>query len=188
MDKKGFTLIEVLVSLFIFMILVGAITSAFITTIRTQQHILVEQKMFSEISYALEYMGRSLRLAQKDIAGNCLGSALKGNNYLITYEGRRIRFLNWDGQCQEFTIMNSSIQERISPNSSYCSGCSHFSITSSDINIERLKFNSGGSNYGQGVNQPKVVIAINLRSENLEIPMRIQTLVSQRKLNVVISP
>ncbi len=183
MNKKGFTLVEVLVSLFVFSLMVGAITSSFITTIKTQRHILVEQKMFSEISYSLEYMGRQLRLAQKDLTGDCIA---RGNNYFIDDNGRRIRFLNWDGQCQEFALVNISIVERIS-NNRRAVFPPELRMTSSSINIEGLVFDSAGSNHGQGLNQPKVLIVINGRSRDLGIPIRIQTLVSQRKLNRIIS-
>ncbi len=184
MNKKGFTLVEVLVSLFIFSIMAGAITSSFITTIRTQRHVLDEQKMFSEISYSLEYMGRQLRLAQKDLVGDCI---TQGNNYLIDGSGNKITFLNWDGNCQEFALNNGSITEIISSDHRKDNLSDALKMTSSSINIEELVFSDAGSNYGQGGDQPKVLIVIAGQSRDLGIPIRVQTLVSQRKLNRVIS-
>ena len=64
--NKGFTIIEMLVAVTIFTLVTGSITGLFISSIRSQSKVLTTQKLLDEASYAMEYMGRFLRMAKKD--------------------------------------------------------------------------------------------------------------------------
>jgi len=63
--KMGFTLIEMLVAIGIFAIMTVALTGIFISATQSQSHTLYTQELMSQSSYALEYMGRILRMAKK---------------------------------------------------------------------------------------------------------------------------
>ncbi|MGI6637150.1 MAG: PilW family protein [Minisyncoccales bacterium] len=109
--NKGFTLVELLVSVFIFSVIIGGMVKSLLTSIKLQQKIIADQKMFAEVSFVLEYMGRTLRMAQKDVDGVCTG--LSNYNYNLFDGDRTIRFINYDGECQEFSLTDGAISERI---------------------------------------------------------------------------
>src|SRR5438132_555205 len=81
--QQGFTLIELVVVLAIFLILVGAMVDVFISIVGNQKRILQEQEILNQASYVLEYMSTALKAAVKDPDGTCLGTA--GYIYLLTH-------------------------------------------------------------------------------------------------------
>ena len=87
--KKGFTLIELIVVIAVFLLIVGAAVSIFISIVQHQKIILAEQELLNQTSYVLEYMSKALRMAGKDLTGECLtdtfGTTYPGYNYLLTH-------------------------------------------------------------------------------------------------------
>ncbi len=181
--KKGFTLIELLVSVFIFSIIIGGVVNTLLTSITLQQRIITDQKMFSEVSFALEYMGRTLRMAQKDINGVCIG--LNNYNYNLLDDGNTIRFLNYDGECQEFSLIDNAINERIANSSSSSDLPTFLPITSSNVIVTEMEFSNAGSAWhSPATNQSKVAIGLVVEPRTGDSKMRFQTVISQRKLNL----
>lgn len=182
-EQKGFTLVELLVSVFIFSLIIGGVINTLLTSITLQQRIITDQKMFAELSFALEYMGRTLRLAQKDIDGTCTG--FQNYNYNLFDEGNTIRFLNYDGECQEFSLIGDAINERIadSPNSSDLP--TFFPLTSANVIVTNMVFSNAGSDWhSPATNQSKVAIGLKVEPKMGDSEMTFQTVVSQRKLNL----
>ena len=64
--NKAFTLIEMLVAALIFSIVIGAATGVFVSAIKLQRYNLAHQQLLSQVSYAVEYMDRAIRMAIKD--------------------------------------------------------------------------------------------------------------------------
>ena len=192
--KKGFTLIELLISVFIFSLIIGGIVNALLASISLQRRIIADQKMFSEISFTLEYMSRTLRMARKDRNGECITIGLNHNYELIGTS--TIRFLNFDGECQEFLLINNkAIGERIANSANYQAlPIDPLPITSGDITVTSMIFDSAGSHWyshypSSANNQSRVVIALVVESRVLDphaeaSNIRFQTVVSQRKLNI----
>ena len=181
-EQKGFTLIEVLVSVFIFSLIVGGIANALLTTISLQKTISAEQKMMAEVSYVLEYMSRSLRMAQKASNGDCL---TEKNNYEAVSNG--VKFLNYDGKCQEFFIDNTTktIKQRISSDSKSINFSSSIALTSNNVQVEKLIFNNAGSSWSSPANnQSKITINLEIKPTSADYSRKFQTTVSQRRLNI----
>ena len=94
----GYTLIELVVILAIFLFVVAAAIGIFLSIIVHQKRVLAEQQLLYQISYAEEYVSKALRMATVDIDGSCLGG--QGFIYLLTdYDTntqsyRGIKFLN----------------------------------------------------------------------------------------------
>jgi len=89
--KKGFTLIELMVSLSIFVMIISASSGVLITTIRAQKKSLAQQELLNQTSYLMEKMSRAIRMAEKDKAGTC------GHGSNISYHlenNNSIEFLN----------------------------------------------------------------------------------------------
>lgn len=179
--QRGFTLIELLISMLIFIIIVGGVVNVLLTSITFQQRIMADQKMLAEISFTLEYMSRTLAMAQKDTGGTCI--SVNHN-----YEGSTstIRFLNFDNECQEFLLEGNAIKERIANSSS----SSHLpltpsSLTSGNIIVTNLVFDRAESTWSSPANnQSKVVISLKVKPKTGDSDLSLQTVVSQRRLNI----
>ncbi len=63
-NQKGFTLVEVLASVSIFLILSIAIINIFVSTIKIQQHVLSISYLIDQSNYSLQYLSRQIRDAE----------------------------------------------------------------------------------------------------------------------------
>jgi|AntAceMinimDraft_18_1070375.scaffolds.fasta_scaffold15900_4 prepilin-type N-terminal cleavage/methylation domain-containing protein len=176
--RKGFTLIEVLVTVGIFSILIVAIIGIFVSALRIEKNVLGSKKVLGQISYAAEYMTRALRMAEKDKTGICIPS---GSNYESAIENK-IKFINalQDGDCQEFFLKDGKI--KFQTKAEIPLPPSPIELTSSDIIVDNLKFSILGEVQGDGL-QPFVTIYIEAHSQDSP-PLKIQVSVSQRNLDV----
>ena len=183
-NKKGLTLIELMVSVVIFSLISGAIASIFVSSIQSQQKILRDQKVISEISYVMEYVSRTLRMTVRDEDSSCL--AFSGHNYQLI-NSYQIRFLNHNNKCHEFLLSDGIIYERKSEDENYDSSAPAIALTSNKTHVEGLRFEDAGSGWhSTSGNQPKVMMNFVFRSvqESEENEISIQTTVSQRNINV----
>jgi len=174
--KKGFTLIEILVAITAFSIVFIAIIGIFVFGIQQQKRVLATQTTLDQISYVLEFMSRALRVAEKDLTGNCIGKNL---NYATTSNG--IKFINGledkaDYKCQEFFLDNKQLKYKKGSNDP-------LSLTSDQIEITSLKFNLIGQSNTDKI-QPRVTVFLEAKPKNLDQPkIKIQTTISQRNLD-----
>lgn len=179
--KKAFTLVEMLVVIGMFSLILGAVSGLFILGISTQRRILASQEMLGEISFALEYMVRSLRMAKKDdieinlITKNCL-LANKANYEVSNGE---IRFRNYRNECQRFYLENEKILEQ----KNYDLAGQPLPLTSDKIKIKSLKFNTIGQFENDSL-QPRVTIFVEVEGQSTHQKIQIQTTISQRDLDV----
>ena len=109
--QRGYSITEVLVSVLIFSIIVGAGTGVFVSAIKLQRYNLTHQRLIGQASYAIEYMTRAIRMARKDTTGGCTGIANK--NYGLT--GSNIKFVTYNNECWEFYIENDQLKINATP-------------------------------------------------------------------------
>ena len=124
--QKGFTLVELVVVMAVFLFVIGAAVTIFISIVRHQKTVLSEEQLLNQISYVEEYMSKALRMARIDITGNCLidqtsvggGIAHPGYIYLLTrYDDagifKGIKFINASNNnaCQEFFLDDTTDPE-----------------------------------------------------------------------------
>ncbi len=186
MTKGGFTLIEMLVAVMIFSLIIGVISGVFISGLRGQKMTLSSQKLLDQISYALEYMSRALRMANKQTADipTCLSQ--EGLNYEITHSGSGLKFINHleEDDCQEFFLEDSQLKYRKKIGQA---GEETLDLTSSNLQITYLNFSISGEGQDDDL-QPRVTIFLNMKGKGQkpeEQPeMKIQTTISQRNLDV----
>ena len=194
-NSGGFTLVELVVVLALFMLIISATVSIFITVVQHQKRILSQQEMLNQVSYAKEYMSRSMRSAVRDYAGNCLNdgqSTHPGSVYLLThynaiaglYQG--IKYITKDNVCQEFFLDtdDGTLKEKQD-------ALEALSITSDAFTINSLAFIINGdaslalasSTDGR---QPRVSILLRVKAlPFLSLQDQVfQTTVSQRNLNL----
>lgn len=125
--KKGFTFVEVLVSVALFSIIILAATQIFKLVIDSQRSALATQNVQENLKYFLEVIGKEMRMAQKDdgvcasipdekifvVSSGALGDVLTFKNYYdqcVTY------FLAADGDNQRFRIERNTAADFVSPN------------------------------------------------------------------------
>ncbi len=185
--NQGFTLVEVLVATFVFFLVIGAAVGLLVSSVQSQAVALAEQKVAAEISYVVEYMSRSLRMATRDATGDCL--EFEDYNYLSLNEGQRIRFLSYNEQCQEFYFNDGRIYERKSSDNTSGNFQPALPMTSLNVVVDDFLFSNGESDWhlrdnpSEG-NQPKVAISMKISPKGPGASMVLQTSVSQRLLNV----
>ena len=134
-SSAGFTLVEMIVVMAVFLMIIGGAVGIFLSIIANQRRILSEQEILNQTSYIEEYMSKALRMATKDGLGNCLVDVSMpsrethpGYSYLLTrqvtdgantyYTG--IKFLNQSNLdslgkpiCQEFYLDNSDLSHPV---------------------------------------------------------------------------
>jgi prepilin-type N-terminal cleavage/methylation domain-containing protein len=193
--KKGFTIIELLVSISILLLVSGAVVTIFISVISGQKSILSGQELSGQLSYALEYMSKALRMAGKDLTGDCLGSP--GYNYLLTrydslqgvYKGVKFVDQSDNNICEEFFLDDSNSKTVIKD----VKGTnSPVALTSDKIEIDSFKFIINADSQSQVSHssendkiQPRLTISLNASFwGEKNPPLKIQTTVSQRNLNI----
>lgn len=172
-NNQGVTLIELLVAITVFAIVITASLSLFGSAIKYQGEALSSAYLLDTASYVTEYMARSLRMAQKDFSGDCVGTA-KGN--FATPQESHIKFLNYNGECQEFFLESEAIKVR----KSGVSG----TLTPSNLAVSRVAFAISGASQDDNL-QPKVSFTLKLATKEVEPQtLNLQSTVSQRQLDV----
>lgn len=174
--KNGFTLIEILIGVFVFTLLSTVFTGFLVNSMRSQQRALASQELIDNVSYNLEYISRAIRMAKKDIDGNCITAKL---NYEETVTGEGgIKFENYEGDCQEFFLNNGRLYEAKNEEVA-------LPLTPTSFNVISFTFDNSDS-WGQEepIKQPKVTIFLEIEKEGRQPVIKIQTTISQRNLNV----
>jgi prepilin-type N-terminal cleavage/methylation domain-containing protein len=173
-NNQGYTLVEILVAITIFAILIAGPTGLFVSSLRSQTRSLALRETIDNTSYMVEYISRALRMARKDLVGDCINP---GANYEITYSGHGIRFKNYKGECQEFYLDGGQLKENKDGNV--------LPLTSDNLEISIAKFQGFGQYQGDNF-QPRITMLFEIAKKGvLDFPeTRIQTTISQRNLDI----
>jgi len=105
-NKKGFTLIEVMVSVVLFTVIIMSVTSIFKMAINAQRNAIAAQNVQESMKYFFEITGKEMRMAIKN-DGSCnvsfvpVGSiyGLNTNSY-----GDMLHFKNYTGECVTYFL------------------------------------------------------------------------------------
>lgn len=174
----GFTLIEMMVVVIVFTLLIGTGLGLFVSSLKAQRQSLATHEVLNQTSYLIEYMSRALRMAKKDISGNCLTTAGAKSNYETGTN--RIRFLNYDDKCQEFFLEGGQIKEQKSTDDTELNFGLALPLTSSGLQI--VSFNiklSGQQQPPVDLLQPRLTIFFAIQGRE-QSEIKIQTTISQR--------
>lgn len=190
LNSAGFTLVELIMGIFIFSLIIVSAFGIFSAAIKNQNRTIFSVRMMDQASYATEYMSRALRMAEKDLQGTCITEDM---NYSTTTRGgtEGIKFKSWDNECQEFFIertgSNSRLMELKYGREAY--------LTSEDIYVEKFYIGPEESWYqtdalGEMDNlQPRVTIFLEFRknsSDSASYPkFKAQITVSQRRADIL---
>lgn len=178
----GYTLIEILVAVAIFFIILAGPASFLTTSLRAQMRALSSREVVDNSSYALEYVSRVLRMARRAPSQTCIPASRNYNN--PGADVSKIRFLNYQFLCQEFSLSNGQLGEKKSTDDSSSNFGSFVPLISDDLEITLLKFQLSGETQTDDL-QPKVTIVFESRKKGQAATKTIiQTSVSQRDLDV----
>ena len=175
--KKGFTLIELMTTIAIFSVIIGAIIGIFIAGVRQQKIALEIQTLLDQTTFSLEFMSRNLRMANKELGQGCLSQ--RGLNYEITKGGSGVKFINFleDSDCQEFFLESGQLTYFRQ------SSGQTLAMTSDKLEISSLNFNLIGGSQQDDI-QPRLTLFLEISSSGGIPKSQFQTTISQRKLDV----
>ena len=206
--NRGFTLIEIIVSMAVFLLVVGIAVSIFVSIVTQQRRILSEQQLINQTSYVLEYMSKALRMAGiDDEFGSCIqddfGGVYANGIYVLTrqdtsgellYKGIRFKDASAGDICHEFFLdVDEGVLKEIKSSGGFVNinTGDAVALTSERIKINSIEFRINGEsglNYyvlEQDSTQPRITIFMEVQIPGLpeQTAKKIQTTVSQRNLN-----
>jgi len=173
--NKGFTLVEMLVAVTVFFLVISISTGLFVSAIRIHRYNLLYQSLLNQASYIMEYMSRSLRMAEKSNGTIC--TSFSGKSY--DYTPNEIRFVNSNNnECWEFSLSplgNLQVVKNYGD---------PIYLTSGNLKINQFNIDVSGDVPGH---QPKVTFVLDVEMKKGDLPwaprVKLQTTVSQRNLN-----
>ncbi|MDP3982142.1 MAG: prepilin-type N-terminal cleavage/methylation domain-containing protein [bacterium] len=182
-SQKGFSVIELLVTMFIFSIIVGISAGFLISAIGAQKRSSASQQLFDQMFHSLEYMSRALRAAEKS-TGSCIS---EGYNYeVLLGDTPGIKFIH-RGECWSFVLLNEQSGGgqivKIVGEESPVPLTSGATMNITDFSV----IARGHENEDQGEKQPRVTLSIQGESATSRAEafqsIHMQTSISQRAYN-----
>ncbi|OGF26723.1 hypothetical protein A2303_06440 [Candidatus Falkowbacteria bacterium RIFOXYB2_FULL_47_14] len=157
-NNRGLTLIEIVVATALFSMVSYAAVVTFQGVMKSQRSTVISQNVQESMRYALEIMGKEMRMAQKRISGDCV---LSNNNRIYDTNdasgvGDSLSFINSRKACVTYSLVGGRIRiNRFGEPSSYY-------ITPNDIVINDLSFRvvDEGANTVPPSVQPRVTITL----------------------------
>lgn len=179
--NKGFTLVETLVTMLIFTLVLETAIAILVSAIRLQKYNLAYFKITDQTSYALEYMSRQVRMAQRDSSGDCT------NTPNSRFEKTQIPGTLIDGLmfrdsgsvCKGFFLEAGRVKEY-----DFSRVPQILELTPDDIEISLLNFGVSGASGADAI-QPRVTISMKVKGKNpgAQPTANIQTTISARNLD-----
>lgn len=179
-DKKGFTLIEVLVSTALFVVIITMAMNVFKMVIASQQSAIATQNVEESLKYFLEVTSKEIRMAKRNTGGLCGLPVADVYKTETTANGDRLIFKNYHGQCVSYELI-----EMADGNNRFMivrDGQVNYYITPAKINIDELHFVVNPSSDQLGF-QPTVTMELVAHALGPDISksmMRIQTTLTSR--------
>lgn len=179
--EKGFTLIELMVSISIFMMIMLAAMGSLFVSLDAARRVRAQQVAIDSVNYAVESMTRSIRLGTKYISCDSDCENKTGLADPMDGTGEQISFIpqNYEenGKKRITYLKKGDGLER-------CIGSSCASIVSPDVIIKTLRFDVIGSEESEPYH-PRVNILVGgevtVRGEE-KTSFAIQTIATQRNL------
>lgn len=154
-SKDGFTLIELMVAMSLFVIVVGIASGTFVRSLRTQRQVVSLMAANDNASFALERMVREIR------TGTAFSSA-----------GDRLSFTNDEGEAVSYDIAEGAVRRNGQP------------LTASTVLATHLAFSLSGAEVGDGQStRVTIFLGVSARGRMESFVTRLQTTVSARVLD-----
>ena len=185
MNKKGFTLVELMVVVSVFTILFTISAGLFSIALKNQRYIRLHRQTLDQITYTADNIAAQLRDAKTtQWPTACIPG---GINYTtnITNEGEGVRFLNRDDLCIEIYLDQDARALYVAN----AAGTQNVIFSPKNFNIQAFKvtiMNPGTGDNGHGDNgQARVTFMIKAQGPPPDRPeVTIIKTISQRNLNI----
>jgi type II secretory pathway pseudopilin PulG len=182
--EKGFTIIELLTSVSIFIVIMTISMGAILSVFNANRKAEALKTVMDNLNFSVETMSREIRFGTKyhcEMLGSTGGSFTSPQNCVTSPGGQLISFLASDGVSQiTYRLNGTSIEKSIN-------GGGYIAVTAPEITIQSLSFYVTGTNPAPGDTiQPKVLIKIRGSAGTKAASytdFTLQTLVSQRLLD-----
>lgn len=155
--KNGFTVVELLVAITLFIVVVSIATGTFIQALRTQRSTVALIAVNSNAGLALEQISREIRT---------------GRNFSVS--GGALNFTNAKNQSVSYRL-NDQALERVADGAAGL-------ITSSNVAVAKLDFILSGESFTDGLPTKITVVLAVGASGTAGNPINLQTTISSRIL------
>jgi prepilin-type N-terminal cleavage/methylation domain-containing protein len=160
-NKKGFTLVELLVSIALFSLVLVAVISAIVTVMDVNKKARTLSLIMNELNFSIENMNRSIKTGEIESS-----AGIRNNLTVLDQYGDTVTY-----SLDEGTIVKNVDGETLD-------------VTSPEIQVDSLKFAIFNTDT---YSQPFVVVSIQGNAKiggRIQSDFNIQTSISQRKLNL----
>jgi len=130
-NKKGTTLLEMVVALALFSTAMLSATEIFLLVIEGQRNAIAAQNLQENMRYSFETMAKELRMAHKDQGGDC-NMVNDERIYEADVTNKELYFKNYHDQCVRYYIDNDRLKIDRDLDVAY--------ITPDEIKVSNLKF------------------------------------------------
>lgn len=182
-NKKGFSLIEVIVSIALFAVILTASLGSLLVIIDVNRQTKAIKLVVNNLNLAMEGMSRELRVGSNICATDNQDFAPDASCNTGAGGQDSIYFTTDVGEISSrFRLHNNSIERRIG------SGGTSLALTGSDITVDDMLFyiRGVGESGPQADIQPSVLIVLagHVQQADQIVNFNLQTVVSQRKLEL----
>jgi prepilin-type N-terminal cleavage/methylation domain-containing protein len=176
--EKGFTLIEIMVSLSVFIIIMTVSLGSILSILNSSEKSQTKKTAMDNLNFALESMSRTIRFGTNFYCGTTASNPPGANDCASSATSFSVRDSN--GALIVYSLSNGKIMKAVNNGTANA-------VTSGEITITRLTFYVFGSSGWPDLHQPRVIVSLSgivgtktatASSFNLE------TSVSQRKLDI----
>ncbi len=181
--KRGFTLLEMVISIGIFSVLVTAAIGITIGVSNAYLKSANVQATQDNIRFSVELMTKELRTGYAyDVSGRCGAEAAEAVSFIGSDDRRRVYYRDGAGIRRIAFDASDTGDLRRQPNAEDCRSARP--LLADEVAVERLRFTAGGEAAGPSDGQPWVMVGLSVRSrsgkQSLESRMDLQTTVVQR--------
>ena len=167
--NKGFTLVELLVSLALFTIVLTIVLGTIFTIMDANRKARSLSLVMNNLDFAVESMVRTIKTARDiDPSGSFVSP------------GSKLTVIDQDNEVVTYKLENGAIKRNIQPSTEF------ISVTSPEITITNLTFTNPNGN-APNTNQPRIIVNIMGKAQvgpRISSDFSIQTTISQRDLNI----
>ncbi len=155
MNRRGFTIIELMVAMSLFVVVVGVTSGTFVRSLRTQRSLVALMAANDNASQTLEQMTREIRT---------------GTAFAAT--GSRLAFTNATGDAVVYDFTGSRIERNGK------------ALTASNVLVTYLRFSVRGAEVGDGIStRVTVFLGVSAKGKMESFVTRLQTTVASRVLD-----
>ncbi len=184
-NKRGFTLVEMMVAIAVFSVVMVTAMSALINVIDANNKARSIKTAVNNVSFALESISRDMRMGTDY---SCSSDGINFNESQCINDGvTEIRYkssrADSSGRFAYYKFENNQIWECLEKGSNVCPNNDYQPITSSDVTIDSEKSRFYVLNVGDPTKQPRVIITISGEAgakDKTKTIFDLQTGVSQR--------